>query len=79
MPIQKFDVPPSRIVRTPDERFFDLPGFPYIPRYEFLEGLRYAFIDETSGILHDGKELSIEEAKKIPKDQINWETFLCLQ
>ncbi|KIJ23435.1 hypothetical protein M422DRAFT_39614 [Sphaerobolus stellatus SS14] len=78
MPIQSFAVHPSKVFRTPEERFADLPGFPYIPRYGFLESLRYAFIDETSGILHNGRELSAEEAKKVPSDQIHWETFLCL-
>lgn len=37
-------------LRTPDERFHDLPGFPYSPHYvddlAGYEGLRMAFIDE---------------------------------
>ena len=35
------------IVRTPDERFTDLPGFPFEPRYATLpDGLRMHFVDE---------------------------------
>lgn len=35
--------------RTPDERFADLPGFPYEPRYRVHEGLRLAHVDEGDG------------------------------
>jgi len=73
-----YNVPPSRVARTPDDRFVDLPDFNYTPRYGHLHGLRYAFIDETSGILHNGKELSASESRSIPNSSIHWETFLCL-
>ncbi|MBW3561361.1 MAG: alpha/beta fold hydrolase [Actinobacteria bacterium] len=33
-------------VRTPDERFDDLPDWPYEPRYVEVEGLRLARVDE---------------------------------
>ncbi len=34
-------------VRTPDERFADLPGFPFTPRYATLaDGLRMHYVDE---------------------------------
>jgi haloalkane dehalogenase len=34
-------------VRTPEERFADLPGFPYLPRYAALRsGLRMHYVDE---------------------------------
>jgi haloalkane dehalogenase len=36
-------------VRTPDERFDDLPGWPYRPRYTEWEGLRLARVDEGEG------------------------------
>ena len=36
-------------MRTPDERFADLPGFPYAPRYREWRGLRTHFIDEGAG------------------------------
>ncbi|HUB08300.1 MAG TPA: haloalkane dehalogenase [Myxococcales bacterium] len=34
------------ILRTPDERFADLPGFPFAPRYVDVEGVRVAYLDE---------------------------------
>ncbi|GII32216.1 haloalkane dehalogenase [Planotetraspora mira] len=34
------------VLRTPDERFADLPGFPYEPRYaEVADGLRMAYVE----------------------------------
>lgn len=36
-------------VRTPDERFADVPDFPWAPRYEEWSGLRLARIDEGDG------------------------------
>jgi haloalkane dehalogenase len=39
-----------RVLRTPDERFADLPGFPYAPSYATTsDGLRMAYVDEGSG------------------------------
>ncbi|MDQ3729569.1 MAG: haloalkane dehalogenase [Actinomycetota bacterium] len=35
--------------RTPDERFADLPGFDWEPRYREWEGLRLAHVDEGEG------------------------------
>lgn len=35
-----------QVLRTPDERFRDLPEFPYEPRYVDVGGLRMAYIDE---------------------------------
>jgi haloalkane dehalogenase len=35
--------------RTPDERFADLPGFPYQPHYRDVDGLRLAHVDEGEG------------------------------
>jgi haloalkane dehalogenase len=37
------------LFRTPDERFADLPDFPYEPRYRKWEGLRLAHVDEGDG------------------------------
>jgi len=35
------------ILRTPDERFENLPGWPYTPRYvEISGGLRLHYVDE---------------------------------
>ncbi|MFP6664046.1 MAG: haloalkane dehalogenase [Deltaproteobacteria bacterium] len=35
-----------RYVRTPEERFADLPGFPFEPHYRTIDGLRMHYIDE---------------------------------
>ena len=37
------------ILRTPDERFENLPGFPYQPRYVEIDGMRVHYIDEGRG------------------------------
>ncbi len=37
------------VIRTPDERFADLPVFPFAPRYTEHDGLRLAHIDEGDG------------------------------
>jgi haloalkane dehalogenase len=37
------------IYRTPDDRFADLPGFPFDPHYEQVEDLRIHYVDEGSG------------------------------
>jgi haloalkane dehalogenase len=39
----------SDAFRTPDERFANLPGFPWEPHYREWEGLRLAYIDEGEG------------------------------
>jgi hypothetical protein len=36
----------SKVLRTPEERFANLPDFPYSPRYTEVGGLRIAHIDE---------------------------------
>jgi haloalkane dehalogenase len=37
------------IYRTPDERFAELPGFQFEPRYREWQGLRLAHVDEGNG------------------------------
>jgi haloalkane dehalogenase len=37
------------VFRTPDERFENLPGFPYEPHYVDVDGLRLHHVDEGSG------------------------------
>jgi haloalkane dehalogenase len=37
------------VLRTPDERFRDLPGFPYEPKYVEVEGLRMAYVEAGLG------------------------------
>jgi haloalkane dehalogenase len=34
------------ILRTPDERFADLPGYPFAPHYATVDGLRMHYVDE---------------------------------
>jgi haloalkane dehalogenase len=36
-------------LRTPEERFAELPGFPYEPRYRDWRGMRLAYLDEGEG------------------------------
>ena len=36
-------------MRTPDQRFADLPGFPWAPRYHEWRGLRVHYLDEGKG------------------------------
>ena len=38
--------PRSGILRTPDECFRDLPGFPFRPRYADVGGARMHYVDE---------------------------------
>ena len=35
-----------KFVRTPDERFADLPGYPFAPHYAEVDGLRVHYVDE---------------------------------
>jgi len=37
------------ILRTPDERFTDLPGYAYEPHYLIVDGLRMHYVDEGDG------------------------------
>lgn len=39
------------ILRTPEERFRDLPGYPYKPNYLEMDGVRVHYIDEGEGEL----------------------------
>ena len=41
---------PMDVFRTPDERFEDLPGYPYEPHYVEVDGLRLHHLDEGSGL-----------------------------
>ena len=59
------------ILRTPDDRFADLPDFPYAPRYvQTSDGLRMAFLDEGSGptvlLLHGEPSWSYLYRRMIP-------------
>src|SRR6185503_6853905 len=39
----------NRRMRTPDERFKDLPDFPWAPHYLEWHGLRVHYLDEGTG------------------------------
>jgi haloalkane dehalogenase len=58
------------VLRTPDERFSDLPGFPYQPRYMEIDGMRVHYVDEGSGevvlCLHGEPSWSYLYRKMIP-------------
>jgi haloalkane dehalogenase len=58
------------ILRTPDERFRDLPGYAFEPRYVELGGLRMHYVDEGVGppvlLLHGEPSWSYLYRKLIP-------------
>ena len=58
------------ILRTPDERFRNLPGFPYAPHYVEVEGNRLHYVDEGQGdpvlCLHGEPSWSYLYRKMIP-------------
>jgi len=37
---------PYEVLRTPDERFVDLPGYAFAPHYAHVDGLRMHYLDE---------------------------------
>ena len=41
--------PDGSVLRTPEERFARLPGFPYQPKYVEVEGLRMAYVEHGAG------------------------------
>lgn len=41
--------PAGSVLYTPEQRFRDLPGFPYEPRYVEVEGIRMAYVEAGSG------------------------------
>jgi haloalkane dehalogenase len=60
----------SAAFRTPDERFAELPDFPYEPSYREVDGLRVAHIDVGEGppvlLLHGSPAYSFIWRKVIP-------------
>lgn len=60
------------IMRTPDERFLNLPGYPFQPHYVEVDGLRMHYIDEGPGngapvlMLHGEPSWSYLYRKMIP-------------
>ncbi len=61
---------PMPIIRTPDERFENLPDWPYAPRYVEVNGLRIHYVDEGAGetflCLHGEPTWSYLYRKTIP-------------
>ncbi|MBI5967518.1 MAG: alpha/beta fold hydrolase [Deltaproteobacteria bacterium] len=41
--------PEGSVLRTPEDRFANLPGFPYEPHYVEIEGLRMAYVEQGQG------------------------------
>jgi haloalkane dehalogenase len=37
------------VIRTPEERFKDLPGYPFKPHYMEINGMRIHYVDEDKG------------------------------
>ena len=58
------------VLRTPEERFQNLPGFPFAPRYAETGGLRIHYVDEGRGevllCLHGVLEWSYSYRRMIP-------------
>lgn len=58
------------IIRTPDERFASLPGYPFAPHYAGLHGMRMHYVDEGAGqpilCLHGEPSWSYLYRKMIP-------------
>ncbi len=60
----------SDVYRTPDDRFADLPDFPFAPHYVELDGLRMHYLDEGQGepllLLHGEPTWSFLYRRMIP-------------
>lgn len=67
----RVSAPTPSIIRTPDERFRDLPGFLYAPHYVTLNGARVHYVDEGQGeiilCLHGEPTWSYLYRKMIPR------------
>ena len=59
-----------KVLRTPEERFADLPDFPWQPRYLDIDGLRMAHVEDGDGppvlMLHGEPTWSFLYRKMIP-------------
>ena len=58
------------LLRTPDERFYGLPGYPYDPNYMEINGGRFHYLDEGEGevilCLHGHPTWSYAYRKMVP-------------
>lgn len=63
-------MPDGEVYRTPEERFRDLPGYPFEPHYAEIDGLRMHYVDEGAGepilLLHGEPTWSYLYRKMIP-------------
>src|SRR6266852_3663398 len=61
---------PMKILRTPEDRFANLPGFPFEAHYADVNGLRMHYVDEGRGdpilCLHGEPSWSYLYRKMIP-------------
>ena len=63
---------PMEALRTPDDRFDDLPDYPFLPKYAELEDLRVHYLDEGEAsadpvlMLHGEPSWSYLYRKMIP-------------
>lgn len=60
-----------KLLRTPDERFENLPGYPFDPHYMVVDGVRIHYVDEGAGsdtvlMLHGEPTWSYLYRKMIP-------------
>lgn len=59
-----------KLLKTPEDRFSDLPGYPYSPEYVELDGLAMHYVDEGEGdpvlLLHGEPTWSYLYRKMIP-------------
>ncbi|HVC99807.1 MAG TPA: haloalkane dehalogenase [Candidatus Dormibacteraeota bacterium] len=59
------------VYRTPDERFENLPGYPFEPHYSEIDGMRMHYVDEGHGdpilLLHGEPDWSYLYRKMIPQ------------
>jgi haloalkane dehalogenase len=61
-----------QVLRTPDERFADLPGYPFAPHYVDIEGMRMHYVDEGAAtappvlMLHGEPSWSYLYRKMVP-------------
>src|SRR4030042_1377900 len=69
---QKGGWPLMKLLRTPDERFKGLPGYPFKPHYAEVEGIRIHYVDkghhgdETVLMMHGEPSWSYLYRKMIP-------------
>lgn len=68
-------IEPSRIYRTPSDRFSDISDFPYVPLYGHWANLRYAYVDILGPVI-DVKVGQV--VTYTPIHPVKTETVLCL-